>query len=80
MDTAATGIFVHICSQLDMLKDSLEHMKRNVLESLYKKKHIDRNTDDINFVKNVEFTEEEIEKGMEQMFIKCVKHHYAIME
>lgn len=80
MDTAATGIFVHVCSQLDMLKNSLEHMRRNALESLYKKKNIDRKSDDINFEKQIEFTEEELEKEIEQMLIKCVKHHYAILK
>lgn len=81
MDTAATGIFVHICVQLDMLKNSLENMKKNAINSLYAKKQLDNKE---LIITNIEesalgYSEAELEKEMELTFINCIKHHYAIL-
>lgn len=81
LDTTATGIFVLLYCQIDMLKDSLEHMRQNALESLYKKKLGDK-FDIITDIKNntLEYDQKELEEEMRSMYYKCVKHHYAILE
>lgn len=76
MDTTATGIFIHLYCQIDMLKESLVNMKRNAVKSLYKKK--------AGMITEIEgskmiFDEEELEEEMRSTYVKCVKHHYAIL-
>lgn len=81
MDTVATGLFIHICCQLDMLKDSLENMKENALKSLRNKKQFNQRDVVISKIDEdtFEYTEQELEKEMGEIFIKCIKHHYAII-
>lgn len=84
LDTTATGIFIHLYCQVDMLKDSLQHMRNNAIESLRKKMFKQKTM--LNIITPIQddynkgFSEKELETEMRNMYVKCVKHHYAILE
>lgn len=91
MDTTATGIFIHICAQIDMLGDSLENMKKTSIESLLNKRKMKKREENktkidlvdslvnVNEKFTVEFTHEELEAEMFKTFRNCVIHHEEII-
>ncbi|GLV41239.1 Odorant receptor 46a [Carabus blaptoides fortunei] len=87
LDTTATGIFIHICAQIDILGNALENLKRDSIESLLKKKQ-EKNKSSINTAENslmnvdkehAEFTHDELEAEMINTFRNCVIHHEEII-
>lgn len=89
MDTIATGLFIHICGQIDMLKDSLQFMKRDAILSIKQRREgfienmlINVESED-NFNWNTNeynsYTHQELENEMIEVFKNCVRHHSAII-
>lgn len=83
IDTLTSGLMIHACSQLEVLKHSLTHIRQRAMRALHQHDELCSCGDDIwRCLRPVHLTQNtaDLEQEVYKQLTQCILHHQAIFE